>query len=218
MMAERPIRNCSHGLKMGEGDNEFIAAVARKYGVSVENRIIQKVCPQPELAAAIVAVAEAATVMTAQLVLSRIAEAEAQQIHSRLSKALHLWRPNEFVIEENAEIETDVANHKVNFIATDKNSVHTAATVKILPPSNPRDRAERYGFMLFAMKDNPKYRGWSNLAYVAGADQWTAPALDIVRRMATRTVEVRPENQSEIEASLPGLISDLTASTPKFHL
>jgi hypothetical protein len=208
----------SYGLKMADSDTDFIAGVARKYGVSVENRTVQKLCGKSELAAAVVAVAEAATVMSAQLISSRIAEAEAQQVHSRISEILHLWKPNEFVIAENSEVETDVTTHKFNFIARDKASVHTPTTIKILPPSNPRDRAERYGFMLYDMKEDPRYSGWSNLAVVTGADKWSAPALDIVKRMATRTVEITPQNQNEIESSLARVIEDLTASKPELHL
>jgi hypothetical protein len=129
-----------------------------------------------------------------------------------------LWNSDEFTIEENSEITTDVATHKVNFIAKDKISARTPTTVKTLPPSNPRDRAERYGFMLYDMKGNPKYSGWSNLALVTGADKWTKPALDIVKRMATKTVEITRDNQDEFESSFPRLIEDLTASRPELHL
>jgi hypothetical protein len=72
--------------------------------------------------------------------------------------------------------------------------------------------------MLYAMRENPKYSGWSNLALVTGADQWTAPALDIVKSMATKTIEIRPDNESEVESSFPRLIEDLTAAKPEFHL
>jgi hypothetical protein len=208
----------SQGLKMGESDAGFIAGVARKYGVTVEDRIIQKVCPKSELSAAIVAVAEAATVMTAQLISSRMAEAEGEQVHSRISKLLHQWDQTKFDIEENPEITTGVATHKVNFVTKYRFSDRTPTTIKILPPSNPRDRAERYGFMLYDMKENPKYSGWSNLALVTGADKWSTPALDIVKRMATKTVEIRPDNQDEIESSFPGLIEGLTASRPELRL
>jgi len=208
----------SHGLKITESDTDFIAAVARKYGVFVENKVVQRICPKAELSEAIVGVAEAAAVMTAQLISSRVAEAEAQQVHSRISEILHLWKPKEFIIEENPDIVTDVTTHKVNFIAKDRISIHTPTTVKILPPSNPRDRAERYGFMLYDMKVNPKYSGWSNLAIVTGANNWSAPALDIVKRMATKTIEVTPENRDEVEFLFPQVIEDLTASKPELHL
>jgi hypothetical protein len=208
----------AQGLTMAESDSDFIAGVARKYGVTVEDRIIQKVCSKFELSAAIIAVAEAAVVMTAQLISSRMAEAQAQQVHSRISKILHLWDPKDFIIEENPEITTGTTTHKVNFIAKYKLAARTPTTIKILPPSNPRSRAERYGFMLYAMRENPKYSGWSNLALVTGADQWTAPALDIVKSMATKTIEIRPDNESEVESSFPRLIEDLTAAKPEFHL
>jgi hypothetical protein len=209
----------SQGLKMGESDTAFVASVALKYGVTVNDRKIQKVCSKSELSATIVAVAEAATVMTAQLVSVRMAEAEGQKVHSQLSRLLHLWNPKEFAIEENADIKTgEAVTYKVNFVATSRLSDRIPTTIKILPPSNPRDRAERYGFMIYEMQKNPKYSGWSNLALVTGPDKWTIPALDIVKRMATKTVEMTPANQEEIESSFRGLLEGLSASRSQLQL
>src|SRR5712691_435635 len=93
----------SQGLKMSDADEHFNAAIAFKYHVSIQDKMIQKTCRKDELPKTIMAVAESAAVMTAQLVSSRLIEVEVQEVHSRVSEALRLWRPHDVEIEQNVE-------------------------------------------------------------------------------------------------------------------
>ncbi len=200
----------SHGLKMSESDEQFRAAVAAKYGVSVQDRLVQKTCRRDNLPETIMAVAESAAVMTAQLVSSRLVEVEVQEVHDIVSEALLLWKPEDIVIEQNVEIPGSASTHQFDFIARSGTSEHRTTTIKILPPSRPRERAERYGYMRYDMLRKPQYENWANLAVILGADTWSKPALDIVQRIADSTIELKSDQQTEVAAYIPKAMSMLT--------
>jgi hypothetical protein len=155
------------------------------------------------------AVAESSAVMTAQLVSSRLVEVEAQEVHSKVSEALRLWRPDDVEIEQNVEVTGGLSTHRVDFVAKSSASAHRTATIKILPPSRPRDRAERYGFMQLDMRQTPEFKDWASLAVVLGVETWTEPALQIVNRLADKTIELRSDQEGEVEARVPKAMTAL---------
>jgi hypothetical protein len=204
------------GLTMSDSDECFHAAIASKYHVTVHGRMIQKTCRRDELPQTIMEVAEAAAVMTAQLVFSRFVEVGAQEVHGRVSEALRLWKPDDVEIQQNVELTGDLSTHKVNFIAKGKGaSGHRTATIKILPPSRPRDRAERYGFMQLDMRQTPEFRNWASLAVILGAETWTESALRIVHRVADKTIELTSDQEAEVEARIPRAMT--TLATAELH-
>jgi hypothetical protein len=200
----------SEGLKMSDTDEQFNAAIASKYGVTVDNGIIQATCRRDKLSETIAAVAQASSVMTALLVSSRLVEAEAQEVHGRVSEALRLWKPEDVIIQENVSIETGVLDTRVDFVARAGASARRSAAIKILPTSHPKGRAERYGFMRHEMRNNAEYNQWANLAVVLGAETWSEPALRIVKRFADHTIEVSSDREDEVEARIPTLMTALT--------
>jgi len=202
----------SQGLKMSDADEQFNAAVATRYHVSVHDKMIQKMCRKDELSETIMAVAEASAVMTAQLVSARFVEGEVQEVQSRVSEALRLWKPDDVEIQQNVEIKGGLSTHRFNFVAKGKASGHRTATIKILPPSRPRDRAERYGFMQLDMRQTPEFKDWASLAVILGAEMWTEPALQIVNRLADKTIEVTSDQESEVEARIPSAMTYLAAA------
>lgn len=202
----------SQGLKMSDADEHFNAAIASKYQVTVQNRMIQKTCRKGDLSRTIMAVAEASAVMTAQLVSSRLVDVEVQEVQSRVSEALRLWRPDDVEIQQNVEVQGGLSTHRFNFIAKSSASGHRTATIKILPPSRPRDRAERYGFMQLDMRQTPEFRDWASLAVILGAETWTEPALQIVNRLADKTIELASDQESEVEARIPKVMNTLAAA------
>jgi len=202
----------SQGIKMSDSDEQFNAAIASKYGVKIEHGMIQKACRREGLCETILAVAESAIVMTAQLVSSQLIEKDAEEVHSRVFDTLLLWKPEDMMIEENVKIESAFLDTRVDFVARAEASARRSATIKILPPSNPKGRAERYGFMRHEMKTNSEYKDWANLAVILGAETWSEPALRIVRRFADQTIEVRNDGKAEVEARIPKLMNELTVS------
>jgi hypothetical protein len=199
----------SHGVKMSDADEHFNTAIAVKYHVGLQGRMIQQTCRRDDLAKTIMAIAESSAVMTAQLVSSRLFEVEAQAVHGRVSEALRLWKPDEVEIEQNVELRGDLSTHRVNFIAKSNDSAHRTATIKILPPSRPRDRAERYGFMQLDMRRTPEFSEWASLAVILGAEAWTEPALQIVHRLADKTIELTSDQEAEVEARIPKAMTTL---------
>jgi hypothetical protein len=202
----------SQGLKMSDADERFNAAIAIKYHVSVQDKMIQKACRKDDLANTIMAVAQSSAVMTAQLVSARLVDVEVQEVHSRVSEALRLWRPDDVQIQQNVEIKGDLSTHRFNFVARSSALGHRTATIKILPPSRPRDRAERYGFMQLDMRQTPEFRDWASLAVILGAEAWTEPALQIVNRLADRTIELTSDQEAEVEARIPKVMTSLAAA------
>jgi hypothetical protein len=205
----------SQGLKMSDADERFNAAIASKYHIIVQERMVQKTCRKDELSQTIMAVAEASAVMTAQLVSSRLVDFEAQEVHSRVSEALRLWRPDDVEIQQNVEVKGGLSTHRFNFVAKSSALGHRTATIKILPPSRPRDRAERYGFMQLDMRQTPEFRDWASLAVILGAETWTEPALQIVNRLADKTIELTSAQESEVEARIPKAMNTLAAAEPQ---
>jgi len=202
----------SQGLKMSDADEHFNAAIASKYHVGVQDKMIQKMCRKDDLSNAIMAVAESSAVMTAQLVSSRLVDVEVQEVHSRVSEALRLWRPDDVEIQQNVEIKGGLSTHRFNFVAKSTASGHRTATIKILPPSRPRDRAERYGFTQLDMRQTPEFRDWASLAVILGAETWTEPALQIVNRLADKTIELTSDQEAEVEARIPKAMTSLAAA------
>jgi hypothetical protein len=205
----------SLGLKMSDADEQFNAAIAIKYHVSVEDKMIQKACRKDDLSETIMAVAESSAVMTAQLVSSRLVEVEVQEVQSRVSEALRLWKPDDVEIQQNVEVKGGLSTHRFNFIAKSNISGHRTATIKILPPSRPRDRAERYGFMQLDMRRTPEFRDWASLAVILGAETWSEPALQIVNRLADKTIELTSDQEAEVEARIPNAMNTLAAAELK---
>jgi hypothetical protein len=199
----------SQGLKMSDADEHFNAAIASKYHLTLQDKMIQKACRRDDLSETIMAVAESSAVMTAQLVSSRLVEVEAQEVHSKVSEALRLWRPDDVEIEQNVEVTGGLSTHRVDFVAKSSASAHRTATIKILPPSRPRDRAERYGFMQLDMRQTPEFKDWASLAVVLGVETWTEPALQIVNRLADKTIELRSDQEGEVEARVPKAMTAL---------
>jgi len=204
----------SQGVKMSDADEQFNAAIASRYGVMIEKGRIQKNCQRNQLCETILAVGQSAIAMTAQLVSPRLVEAEAQEVHVRVSEALRLWKPEDMVIEQNVEIEGMLSTHTLNFITRPKGKAHKTAAIKILPASNPRGRAERYGFMHYDIllnSEHPERKNWVNLAVILGVETWSEPALRIVKGLADTTLEVTTEKQTELEGRIPKMLSALTA-------
>jgi hypothetical protein len=102
----------SHGLRMSDVDEQFNAAIAIEYGVSIQDKVIQKTCRRDNLPETIMAVGESAVLMTTQLVSSRLVEIEVQEVHTRVSEALRLWRPPDVEIEQNVEIVGNLSTYK----------------------------------------------------------------------------------------------------------
>jgi hypothetical protein len=200
---------------MSDADEQFNAAIAIKYHVSVEDKMIQKACRKDDLSETIMAVAESSAVMTAQLVSSRLVEVEVQEVQSRVSEALRLWKPDDVEIQQNVEVKGGLSTHRFNFIAKSNISGHRTATIKILPPSRPRDRAERYGFMQLDMRRTPEFRDWASLAVILGAETWSEPALQIVNRLADKTIELTSDQEAEVEARIPNAMNTLAAAELK---
>jgi hypothetical protein len=206
----------SQGLKMSDADEHFNAAIAIKYHVRIQDKMIQKTCRKHELCQTIMAVAESSAVMTSQLVSSRLVEVEEREVHGRVSEALRLWKPDDMEIQQNVEIKGDLSTHRFNFVAKSMASGHRTATIKILPPSRPRDRAERYGFMQLDMRQTPEFRDWASLAVILGAETWTEPALQIVNRLADKTIELTTDQEADVEARIPKAMT--TLATAELHL
>lgn len=200
----------SHGIKMSDADEQFNVAVAAKYGVEIREKVIQKMCRRDELCGTILALAESSAVMTAQLISSRLIEIEVQEMQGVVLEALRLWKPEDVIIDQNVEIQAGFSTHRLNFVA--KSRSRRTATINILPPSRPRDRAERYGFMRLDMQRTDEFKDWASGAVILGVEAWTKPALEIVKRLADTTVELTSNTQSEVEAHIPAMMEHLRAT------
>jgi BMFP domain-containing protein YqiC len=194
----------------------FNARVATKYGVSVAgDRSIQQLCTRAELPHTILAVAEASAVMTAQLV-SRLIEVETKDVEAKVAETLDLWRPDEFEIRHEMQIQGRWDRYILDFVALAKHGARNTAAINILPGNNTLRRARDYGMMLVDLRGTKEYGDWASLAFIVGATGWTDKARKIVEALASGTIEVNPETQSDVEALTLERLNAVT--TPKLPL
>jgi hypothetical protein len=184
------------GVQMSDDVEQFNTSVAAKYQLRIENGIIQRTCQINELPQTIMAVAEAATVIAAQLV-SQLAEPEVPAVRGTVSEALRLWKSEDFRIEENPQIEGRLSAYTMTFVAWAQNQMHSSAAINILPHSNSSNRALKYALMLLDLKGIPSYKDLVQIALVLKADQWSEPSLELVNKVADETMTVTPNTQVE---------------------
>jgi len=59
------------------------------------------------------------------------------------------------------------------------------------------------------MRQTPEFKDWASLAVVLGVETWTEPALQIVNRLADKTIELRSDQEGEVEARVPKAMTAL---------
>src|SRR5580658_7810810 len=79
------------GLSITDSVRENQRRIARVFGVSVSERIIQKTCTREELNETILSVAQCAAMFTTQLLLHE--DAPEESISKKVFRALTLWKP-----------------------------------------------------------------------------------------------------------------------------
>ena len=209
------------GIKMTEPDLATQAAIAAKYGVTVGDRMIQTLCQASGLNEAIMAVAQSAAVMTAQLVWPAI-EIEEQQIERRVAKALTLWKPDYIDIEQDVSLRGAAQPHKVNFVSRAHAPAKRNAAVNILLASTHHmDKARNYGYLWLDLKERePRYHDWGRLAVIPRVETWSKGALDLIKHYATDTLEMTKDQEGVIDKSIPEKMSELVnaESLPRLTL
>lgn len=195
----------------------FNAKVAARYSLSIAgDRSIQKLCTRAELPQTILAVAEASAVMTAQLV-SRLIEVETKDVEAKVAETLDLWRPDEFEIRHEMQIQGRWDRYILDFVALAKQGARNTTAISILSgSSNALRQARDYGMMLVDLRGTEKYADWASLALIVGATGWSPKARKIVLELASGIIDISPETQSDVEALMLERLNAVT--TPKLPL
>jgi hypothetical protein len=129
-------------------------------------------------------------------------------MRNEVADALTLWKPDDVRIEKDVVIEGETETHRLNFVGYASAPTHRTAAVDVLPSSHSLDKAYRYGFTRLDMeKKSDEYKGWGRLAVMPKVEAWSGPALDLIRRIATDTLELE-SHRDYIRSEVEALIAD----------
>jgi hypothetical protein len=200
----------SQGVKMTDADEETHAAIAAEYGVSIGDRIIQKVCRRADLSEAIMAVGQCAAMMTSQLLWARV-ELEEDRVCRDVAAALTLWKPADVRIDENVSLEGRRYKHVVHFVAH-KSTQNTAVDVLSSRRGRSLEKAKDYDYAWMDMeRRSNEYRAWGRLAVIPSMETWSPKALGIVRDASHDTIALPTDRESELRERIPEAMSRLTS-------
>jgi len=138
---------------------------------------------------------------------------EDEPISARVARSLHKWQPEYVDIKRRFMVtgKQTGAEHMFDFvsISSDKSRARNVA-LKILPPSfGARVQAERYGFLVLDIRGKD-VSNWPRLAIVSKAEEWSEPALKMVRDMSAETIELQSDSEHRVESILPGKMTELS--------
>ncbi|MDQ6666225.1 MAG: hypothetical protein M3Z23_17745 [Acidobacteriota bacterium] len=197
------------GLSMTDSIRDNQKRIARAFGVSVADKLIQKTCTSEELNETIMSIAQCAAMFTTQL-LSR--EGTEERISQKVFRALKLWTPDfEHRIQRDVEVQGETDTHGFDFVSFSKFQGNRTAAIKVLPVSHPKWQAERYGYLVLDIKTRPDYQDWARLAVVPRAEEWPDDALGIVKRFSDETIEIRSGHESDMNGLIPESMKRLTS-------
>jgi hypothetical protein len=201
----------SQGVKMTDADAEMNAAIAARYGVNIQDRILQRICRRDELSEAIIAVGQCAAMLTTQLVWAPI-ELDEGRVSRDVAAALTAWRRPDVYIDENVEIEGTSGKHIVTFVVR-KATRKTAIDVLSAGRGRSVQKARDYDYAWLDVKRRSKesYEGYGRLAVIAGAETWTNKALGIVKQASHDTIALPSEREAELGERIPEAMSRFTS-------
>jgi translation initiation factor IF-1 len=203
----------AQGIHLTDRQTGVLHEIARRYNAVFQNGRFQVACPnEAAVHAAILAVSQCVTLAMIEVVTHE-AKIEDEPITARIQRSLSKWKPDYVDIRKRYPVKGKQigAEHQFDFVALSRDmsrAKHVA--LKILPPSfGARIQADRYGFMVLDIQGRD-VADWPRLAIISKVEEWTAPALKIVRELSSDTIEVETEDERRIESVLPGKMTELS--------
>ena len=197
----------SQGMTLTDTDAQTRAIIAASYGVHLGERMIQRTCTAHDLAEAIFAVAQSAAMLTVQLIWPTV-EVEVEHMRNEVSEALALWKPEDVRIARDVDIVGEKFTHRLSFVSYASAASHRNAGVEILSPNRPLDKAYRYGYTWLDMeKKSDEYKSWGRVVVIPRVEAWTGPAIEMIRRIATDTVEFKGSQDAGVKALIAETMS-----------
>jgi len=203
----------SQGIHLSDRQTELLKHLARRYGAVYQNGRFQVACPNTDAVhAAIFAISQCASLAMIEVV-GHEPIIEDEPMSARVARSLHKWQPEYVEIKRRYLVRGKqiAAEHIFDFvsISRDKSRARNVA-LKILPPSfGARVQAERYGFLVLDIRGKEIYN-WPRIAIVSKVEEWTEPALKIVRDMSSETIELESDSEQRVESILPGKMTELS--------
>lgn len=188
--------------------------LAERYGASFVQGTFRIGCHVDKLNAAIVAIAQCATLAT-WYVLGHKPRFEEEPVLHRIEAGMRAWQPPyENEIRPRVRLLGQKTEHVMDFVSFPHNGAstsHLPISVKAVRPSdNPLEQARGYGFMAYDLA-NTQFGEWPRVAVVTRAEEWTQNAMDLVYSSASIVVPIGTGDEENIEKVLPERLSEIAA-------
>jgi hypothetical protein len=201
----------AQGIHLTDVKLGILEQLADCYGATFVKGMFTIGCRRSELNASIMAMGQCATLGTWHVLGHKPAFTEEPVLH-RVESGLRLWNaPYERDVLLHVKMKGRKATHFADFVSYPRNTVREPIAIRVLRPSdNPLDQARGYGFMVLDT-ENTIYQNWLRMAVVTKKDEWTRQALELVRDLATKTVEVESGDEGKLEELIPERLSEIAA-------
>jgi len=199
------------GIHVTDVRSAVLEELAERYGATFAQGAFRMGCHAEALNAAIISIAQCATLAT-WYVLGHKPRFEEEPVLHRVEAGMRAWQPPyETEIRPRVRVLGQKTEHVIDFVSFPRTAPRTPIGVKVVRPSdNPLEQARGYGFMAYDLQ-NTQYEAWPRVAVVTRADEWTGNALDLVRASATTVIPVDTGKEESIDRLLPEYLSEVAA-------
>lgn len=138
---------------------------------------------------------------------------EEEPILALVKRTLRLYRPEEVEMRYRVPVTGSAAraDHSFDAVAFSRVTGRKSVAIKTLGTAyTPHVQNERYGFLALDIRGTD-YDKWPRLAVVAKSDRWSRDELALVRRLSSKTLELKTGEDGEIDRLLPIYIDELAA-------
>jgi hypothetical protein len=143
------------GVKITQSVADHFAAIARRFKVSYVDETFRSTVRSDDLQAAILAVGTCSSLAIGQLV-GQIAVLPEEPIREQFGHALKSWARQRLKVQREVAVTGRKTRHKFDFVASPKTGRSRPIAVSVLlPGSNSKGAAERFGFIATDLDATP---------------------------------------------------------------
>ena len=202
----------AQGVSLTDTRRKLLGVIAHQFGAELSDGIFTVGCKHSGLQDAVFAISQCATLAMFELAEHRPI-VEEEPIAQKISRSLKQWQPRYIrEINRGVPMKGHLFPHKFDFVAfSEDESRHPTCALQNLPPTySARVQAERYAFLVLDIRDT-YFDRWPRLAVLSKIEQWTPDAKNMVSELSTNVLEVRSDEEGQIEETLPSFMNQLVA-------